>query len=100
MISIFSNYYEAMLLPIEIIPDDELGGFTALVPNVPGCGEGETEAKALKDLNGVYFTCPARRAASKQRACVISARIDTICEQVSGPTFGKFPVLDIARMSK
>ncbi len=39
-----------MPLPIEIIPDEELGGFTALVPNIPGCGEGETVKEAIDDL--------------------------------------------------
>lgn len=35
---------------IELIPDRELGGFTAFIPNVPALGEGETEEEAIKDL--------------------------------------------------
>ena len=35
---------------IELIPDPELGGFTALVPDIPVYGEGETEEEAIVDL--------------------------------------------------
>ena len=35
---------------VEIIPDPELGGFTARVPDIPAYGEGETEEEALADL--------------------------------------------------
>jgi predicted RNase H-like HicB family nuclease len=35
---------------IEIIPDPELGGFTACVPDIPAYGEGETEEEAIADL--------------------------------------------------
>jgi len=37
-------------LTIEVIPDQELGGFTARVPDIPAYGEGETEEEALADL--------------------------------------------------
>jgi predicted RNase H-like HicB family nuclease len=39
-----------MALTIEIIPDPELGGFTARLPDVPAYGEGETEDEAIADL--------------------------------------------------
>jgi predicted RNase H-like HicB family nuclease len=39
-----------MALTIEIIPDPELGGFTARLPDVPTYGEGETEDEAIADL--------------------------------------------------
>jgi predicted RNase H-like HicB family nuclease len=39
-----------MALTIEIIPDPELGGFTARLPDVPAYGEGETENEAIADL--------------------------------------------------
>ena len=39
-----------MSLTIEIIPDPELGGFTARLPDVPAYGEGETEDEAIADL--------------------------------------------------
>jgi predicted RNase H-like HicB family nuclease len=35
---------------VEIIPDPELGGFTARMPDIPAYGEGETEEEALADL--------------------------------------------------
>ncbi len=37
-------------LIVEIIPDPELGGFTARVPDIPAYGEGETEEDAIADL--------------------------------------------------
>jgi predicted RNase H-like HicB family nuclease len=39
-----------MALTVEIIPDPELGGFTARLPDVPAYGEGETEDEAIADL--------------------------------------------------
>jgi predicted RNase H-like HicB family nuclease len=35
---------------VELIPDPELGGFTARIPDIPAYGEGETEAEAIADL--------------------------------------------------
>jgi predicted RNase H-like HicB family nuclease len=35
---------------VEIIPDLELGGFTARVPDIPAYGEGATEDEAMADL--------------------------------------------------
>jgi predicted RNase H-like HicB family nuclease len=37
-------------LAVELIPDPELGGFTARVPDIPAYGEGETEDEAVADL--------------------------------------------------
>ena len=37
-------------LTIELIPDQEQGGFTARVPDIPAYGEGETEEEAIADL--------------------------------------------------
>ncbi|MCI0536206.1 MAG: type II toxin-antitoxin system HicB family antitoxin [Verrucomicrobiales bacterium] len=37
-------------LTVELIPDPELGGYTARVPDVPAYGEGETEEEAIADL--------------------------------------------------
>ena len=37
-------------LSAELIPDPELGGYTARVPNIPAYGEGETEEEAIADL--------------------------------------------------
>jgi predicted RNase H-like HicB family nuclease len=35
---------------VEIIPDTELGGFTARVPEIPAYGEGASETEAIADL--------------------------------------------------
>jgi predicted RNase H-like HicB family nuclease len=37
-------------ISVELIPDLELGGFTARVPDLPAYGEGETEEEAIADL--------------------------------------------------
>ena len=37
-------------LTVELIPDPEIGGFTARIPDVPAYGEGETEEAAITDL--------------------------------------------------
>jgi predicted RNase H-like HicB family nuclease len=37
-------------LTVELIPDTELGGFTARVPDIPAYGEGVTEEEAMADL--------------------------------------------------
>lgn len=37
-------------LTVELIPDPELGGFTARVPDIPAYGEGATEEEAISDL--------------------------------------------------
>jgi predicted RNase H-like HicB family nuclease len=37
-------------LSVELIPDHELGGFTARIPDIPAYGEGETEEEAIADL--------------------------------------------------
>ncbi|HUO11008.1 MAG TPA: type II toxin-antitoxin system HicB family antitoxin [Phycisphaerae bacterium] len=39
-----------MPLMIELIPDEEQGGFTARLPDIPAYGEGETEEEAVADL--------------------------------------------------
>ena len=37
-------------LVVELIPDPDLGGFTARIPDIPAYGEGETEDEAIADL--------------------------------------------------
>ncbi len=39
-----------MHLIVELIPDEEQGGFTARIPDIPAFGEGETEDEAIADL--------------------------------------------------
>ena len=38
------------MITIELIPDPDLGGFTARLPDIPAYGEGETEEQAISDL--------------------------------------------------
>jgi predicted RNase H-like HicB family nuclease len=35
---------------VELVPDADLGGFTARIPDIPAYGEGEAEAEAIADL--------------------------------------------------
>jgi predicted RNase H-like HicB family nuclease len=35
---------------VELIPDTEIGGYAARVPDIPAYGEGETEEQAIADL--------------------------------------------------
>jgi predicted RNase H-like HicB family nuclease len=37
-------------LIVELIPDPDLGGYTARVPDIPAYGEGQTEDEAIQDL--------------------------------------------------
>lgn len=37
-------------LTVELIPDPDLGGYTARMPDIPAYGEGETEEDAIADL--------------------------------------------------
>jgi predicted RNase H-like HicB family nuclease len=37
-------------LTVELIPDPDVGGFTARVPDIPAYGEGDTEGEAIADL--------------------------------------------------
>lgn len=41
---------DSLSLSIELIPDAELGGFTACLPDIPAYGEGETQEAAIEDL--------------------------------------------------
>lgn len=38
------------MLTVELIPDPELGGFSARIPDIPAYGEGTTEDEAIQDL--------------------------------------------------
>jgi len=44
-------------LTVELIPDPEVGGFTARVPDIPAYGEGETEEEAIADLREALRGC-------------------------------------------
>jgi predicted RNase H-like HicB family nuclease len=38
------------MLSVELIPDHEVGGYTARVPDIPAYGEGATQDEAIADL--------------------------------------------------
>lgn len=38
------------MVTVELIPDPDLGGFTARVPDIPAYGEGCSEEEAISDL--------------------------------------------------
>lgn len=38
-------------LSVELIPDPDLGGYTARLPDVPAYGEGDTQEEAIADLH-------------------------------------------------
>jgi predicted RNase H-like HicB family nuclease len=40
---------------VEIIPDEEQGGFTARVPDIPAYGEGDTADEAIADLKEALY---------------------------------------------
>ncbi len=40
-----------MPLTVELIHDEEQGGFTARIPDIPAFGEGETKEQAIADLH-------------------------------------------------
>lgn len=39
------------MVTVELIPDPDLGGFTARLPDIPAYGEGRTEEEAISDLH-------------------------------------------------
>ena len=39
-----------MPVAVELIPDPDLGGYTARLPDIPAYGEGETADEAIADL--------------------------------------------------
>jgi hypothetical protein len=44
-------------LIVELIPDPELGGFTARIPDIPAYGEEKTEDEAIVDLKEALRAC-------------------------------------------
>ncbi len=43
-------------ISIELIPDPDVGGFTACLPDIPAYGEGETQEAAIADLKEALRT--------------------------------------------
>ena len=44
-------------LIVELIPDPELGGFTARIPDIPAYGEEKTDDEAIMDLKEALWAC-------------------------------------------
>lgn len=65
----------SMQLTVELIPDDEQGGFTARIPDIPAFGEGETEEAAIADLQEAI------------RGYIEAFGIDDALGRISHPTF-------------
>lgn len=76
-------------LSIELIPDLELGGFTAHVPNIPAYGEGETEEEAIADLKeglALYIEeCGVEDALSRvlspSKICFVNWKLEDIAHE-------------------
>lgn len=61
-------------LTVELIPDPELGGFTARIPDIPAYGEGDTEETAIADLKDAL------------RGYIDAFGLDAALERVSAPS--------------
>jgi predicted RNase H-like HicB family nuclease len=76
-------------LSIELIPDPELGGFTAHVPNIPAYGEGETEKEAIADLKealALYIEVRGvgdamDRVVSPSKICFVNWKLEDIAHE-------------------
>jgi len=62
-------------LPVEIIPDEEIGGFTAQIPGVSAYGEGETEELAISDLRDALIAYVAEFGIENMLTQVIHPRL-------------------------
>jgi len=60
-------------ITVELIPDPELGGFTARVPDLPAYGEGGTEEAAIADLKEAI------------RGYIETFGLDDAVSRISGP---------------
>jgi predicted RNase H-like HicB family nuclease len=58
---------------IELIPDEELGGFTARIPDISCYGQGETEETAIADLKEALRAYVEEFGLDGALACVNSA---------------------------
>ena len=76
-----------MSLTIELIPDPEVGGFTACVPDIPAYGEGETEDEAIDDLKEAL------------RAYIEAFGLDAAMARVSSPTVRQID-LDLTELAR
>jgi predicted RNase H-like HicB family nuclease len=61
---------EPMRVPVYIEHDDEANLFSAYVPDIPGCGEGETVADAIADLKESLRAYIEARGIDKAISCI------------------------------
>ena len=82
-------------LVVELIPDPDLGGFTARIPDISAYGEGETEDEAIADLQEAIRAYILRRLAlmthSPARMCL------SLCGSSTGPSRTSHPVPRLPR---
>jgi hypothetical protein len=73
---------------IELIPDPDVGGFTARVPGLPAYGEGATEGDAIEDLKEAV------------RGCIESFGLAHALARISPPVEGRQPDLDLDKLAR
>lgn len=77
-----------MQLTIELIPDDEQGGFTATIPDIPAYGEGDTESAAIEDLKQalrLYIEVRGVKAAvALVRPPIVTRQLDLDLAELTG----------------
>jgi predicted RNase H-like HicB family nuclease len=61
---------ETMRVPVHVEHDTEAKLFSAYVPDIPGCGEGATEAEAIADLKESLRAYIEARGIEKAISCI------------------------------
>lgn len=59
-----------MRVPVHVEFDDETNLYSAYVPDIPGCGEGETQAEAIADLKESLRAYIEARGIEKALSCI------------------------------
>lgn len=59
-----------MRVPVHVEYDDETNLYSAYVPDIPGCGEGETQAEAIADLKESLRAYIEARGIEKALSCI------------------------------
>lgn len=73
---------------VELIPDPDLGGFTARIPDLPAYGEGETEDLAIADLKQAVLGYIEAFGVEDALARVVSPTIRSVDWDLAGMTRG------------
>lgn len=61
---------ESIRVPVHVEYDDETNLYSAYVPDIPGCGEGETQAEAIADLKESLRAYIEARGIEKALSCI------------------------------